>query len=222
MKKLMVIALALGTVGACSKDTKKKSEPVKAAPDKPAGQDTPPADKPTAPSPTAAFPAGNYEIDAGHSVLLWRAKHLGIGYTYGWFRDFSGKYVVDADPAKQSLELSVKVDSIDSRDAKRDEHLKGPDFFNAAQFPTLTFKSTKVEAAGAALKVSGDLTMHGVTKPVTVDVTLVGSGEDPWKNTRTGYEAKLVVNRMDFGIAYMPDGISKDIDLTIAFEGIKK
>jgi polyisoprenoid-binding protein YceI len=224
MKKLMVIALALGAFGACSKDTKKKSEPVKVEPAKPAGQDQapPPADKPTAPSPTAGFPAGNYEIDAGHSALIWRAKHFGAGYTYGWFKDFSGKFVVDADPTKQSLELTVKVDSLDSRDAKRDEHLKGPDFFNAAQFATITFKSTKVEAAGAALKVTGDLNIHGVTKSVTVDVNPVGTGTDPWKNVRAGYEAKLTINRMDYGVAFMPEGISSDIDLTIAFEGVKK
>lgn len=226
MKKLVVIALALGALGACSKDSKKKSEPVKQEPAKPAGEDKPatPTDQPVTPPPTAgpAIPAGNYEIDASHSALIWRAKHFGAGYTYGWFKDFSGKFVVDADPTKQSLELSIKVDSLDSRDGKRDEHLKGPDFFNAAQFPTITFKSTKVEAGGAGLKVTGDLSIHGVTKSVTADVAVVGTGTDPWKNVRAGYETTLTINRMDYGIAFMPDGISNDVNLTIAFEGVKK
>lgn len=226
MKKLVVIALALGALGACSKDSKKKSEPVKQEPAKPAGEDKPatPTDKPVTPPPAAgpAIPAGTYDIDAGHSAVIWRSRHFGAGYTYGWFRDFKGSFVVDADPAKQSVELTIQVGSVDSALAKRDDHLKGPDFFNAAQFPTITFKSTKVEAAGAGLKVTGDLSMHGVTNPVTLDVTPLGSGVDPMNATRAGYEAHLSVDRTAYGMAFMADPLGKNIDLTLAFEGVKK
>lgn len=222
MKKLMVLALALGAVAACNKDTK-KSAPAKQAP---AGQDqpAPPTEPPpvTPPTATTGAPAGNYEIDPTHSALIWRAKHFSAGYTYGWFREFGGKFVIDGDPAKQSIELTAQVGSIDSREPKRDDHLKSPDFFNAAQFPTITFKSTKIEAAGANLKVTGDLTIHGVTKSVTADVTATGNGVDPWKNVRAGYETELTIHRADFGLAFMPEAASADIDLTIAFEGVKK
>ena len=228
MKKLMVLAVALAATAGCSKDKSKQSEPVKQAP--PAGQDqpttptTPTETKPVTPPPTsgAVIPAGTYEIDAGHSALIWRAQHFGAGYTYGWFRDFSGSFVVDADPGKSSIELTAKVESIDSNVKKRDDHLRSPDFFNAAQFPTLTFKSTKVEAAGALFKVTGDLNLHGVTKSITIDVKPVGSGVDPMNAMRAGYEAQVTIDRMDYGIAFMPDGIGKKIDLTLAFEGVKK
>lgn len=229
MKKLMVLAVALAATAGCSKDKSKQSEPVKQV--QPAGQDqpttppTPTETKPVTPPPPsgAVIPAGTYEIDPIHSALIFRAKHFGAGYTYGWFRDFGGSFVVDADPAKSTIELTAKVESIDSGAKKRDDHLRSPDFFNAAQFPTLTFKSTKVEpTTGGAARVTGDLTMHGVTKSLTVEVKPVGSGVDPMNATRAGYEATLTLDRMDYGIAFMPDGIGKTIDLIIAFEGVKK
>ncbi len=227
MKKLMVLALALTATAtaACNKDKAKKSEPVKPAPVQPAGDDkpTPPTDKPvTPPAAGPAIPAGTYDIDPGHSALIWRARHFGAGYTYGWFRDFKGSFVADADPAKQTIELTAQIASVDSALPKRDDHLRSPDFFNAEQFPTLTFKSSKVEAAGANLKVTGDLELHGVKKSITVDVTVLGSGVDPMNATRAGYETHLTIKRSDYGMNFMPGGIGDDIDLTIAFEGVKK
>ena len=228
MKKLMVLALALAAAPACNKDTSKKSAPAPSTPTAPtpapAGKDTAPAPDTTVTPPAAgaAIPAGNYDIDPAHSALIWRARHFGAGYTYGWFRDFSGSFVVDADASKSSITLTAKVASVDSNQAKRDDHLRSPDFFNAEQFPTLTFKSSKIEPAGAALAVTGDLTLHGVTKTITVDVTPLGSGVDPMNSTRAGYEAKLVLDRMDYGIAFMPQGVGTKIDLIIAFEGVKQ
>lgn len=228
MKKAIALALfaALATTAACKKENKAETAPGTQAPAK---TEVKPTDKPAEPTPTAApapgsaFPAGKYDLDNGHSAFIWKARHFGAGNTYGWFKDVSGSVVVDPDVSKQSIELTIKVDSIDSRDAKRDEHLRSPDFFNAAQFPTITFKSTKIEAGtGGALAVTGDLAMHGVTKAVTAQVTPLGTGVDPWKNTRVGYETKLVVKRSDFGMAFMPDGIGDEIELTIAIEGSKK
>ncbi|HPH70422.1 MAG TPA: YceI family protein [Kofleriaceae bacterium] len=227
MKNLLVIALLSTTTAlvGCKKDKAPENKPAAADPaktDKPADK---PADKTAEPAKAAegAFPAGKYDIDAGHSVFLFKARHFGAGYTYGWFKDVSGSVVVDGDVTKQSIELTIKTDSVDSRDAKRDEHLRSPDFFNAAQFPTITFKSTKIEAGtGGALAVTGDLTMHGVTKPVTAQVVALGTGTDPWKNVRVGYETKLTVKRSDFDMKFMPDGIGDDIELTIGIEGAKK
>ena len=229
MKKLMMLALALAAAPACNKDTSKKSAPAPSTPTAPApapaGQDTvAPAPDTTVTPPTAAvaIPAGNYDIDPGHSALIWRAQHFGAGYTSGWFRDFSGSFVVDADASKSSITLSAKVASVDSNLPKRDDHLRSPDFFNAEQFPTLTFKSSKVEPAGAVMKVTGELNLHGVTKTITVDVRPIGSGVDPMNSTRAGYEARLVIDRLDYGIAFMPQGVGTKIDLIIAFEGVKQ
>ena len=224
MKKLFAIALlssATALIG-CKKDKAPEAKPAATDPAK-----TPPVVAPTektATAPTAgAFPAGKYDLDAGHSVFLFKARHFGAGFTYGWFKDVTGSVVVDPDLTKQSIELSIKTDSVESRDAKRDEHLRSPDFFNAAQFPTITFKSTKIEAGTAGvLAVTGDLTMHGVTKPVTAQVVALGTGTDPWKNVRVGYETKITVKRSDFDMKFMPDGIGDDIELTIGIEGAKK
>jgi polyisoprenoid-binding protein YceI len=227
MKKLIAIALlssATALVG-CKKDKAPQAKPAATDPAKTAPPAVAATEK-TAPAPTeaaGAFPAGKYDLDAGHSVFLFKARHFGAGFTYGWFKDVSGSVVVDPDLTKQSIELTIKTESVDSRDAKRDEHLRSPDFFNAAQFPTITFKSTKIEAGTAgALAVTGDLTMHGVTKPVTAQVVALGTGTDPWKNVRVGYETKITVKRSDFDMKFMPDGIGDDIELTIGIEGAKK
>ncbi len=228
MKNLIAIALlssATALVG-CKKDKAPEAKPAATDPAK-TTQPAVAATEKTAPATTeaaaGAFPAGKYDLDAGHSVFLFKARHFGAGYTYGWFKDVSGSVVVDPDLTKQSIELSIKTESVESRDAKRDEHLRSPDFFNAAQFPTITFKSTKIEAGTAgALAVTGDLTMHGVTKPVTAQVVALGTGTDPWKNVRVGYETKITVKRSDFDMKFMPDGIGDDIELTIGIEGAKK
>lgn len=169
--------------------------------------------------PAAKFASGKYDVDAGHSVFMWKIRHLGAGFTYGWFKDVTGSVNVDADPAKSSIELTVKTASIDSRDGKRDDHLRSPDFFNAAQFPTITFKSTRIEAKGDNLSVTGDLTIHGVTKPVTVQVAPLGSGTDPVAHaTHIGYEAKLTVKRSDFDMKFMVGPVGDEVELTIGIE----
>jgi polyisoprenoid-binding protein YceI len=167
---------------------------------------------------------GKYDVDAGHSVFLFKIRHLGAGFTYGWFKDVSGTVVVDPDLSKQSVDLTIKTASVDSRDSKRDDHLRSPDFFNAAQFPTITFKSTKIEpGTGNALAVTGDLTVHGVTKSITAQVTPLGSGVDPFEHvTHIGYETRLVLKRSDFDMKFMAEYIGDDVDLTIGIEAMKK
>src|SRR5436190_4359667 len=118
----------------------------------------------------AAHAADKYKIDPVHSSVFFGIKHLGVTNFYGVFKEIAGTVSFDpADPSKSSVELTVPVESIDSRNPKRDQHLKSPDFLNARQFPTLTFKSTKVEGSGDAYKISGDFTLHGVTRQITVD-----------------------------------------------------
>lgn len=172
------------------------------------------------PAPIAA--AGNYKVDAGHSFVMFRVMHLGIGAAYGQFRDIQGDLVYDADqPENSSISITIDAASIDTNNADRDKHLRGSDFFSVKEFPEITFKSTKIEAAGeGAYKITGMLKMHGVEKEVTAKGKLLGAGKDPWGNTRVGLEAEFKIDRMAFGVDYMPDGLGKEVMATIAIEGI--
>ncbi|MBC7794753.1 MAG: YceI family protein [Clostridia bacterium] len=167
-----------------------------------------------------------YTVDKVHSAVIWKVHHLGAGNTYGLFTDISGTLNVDpANPAASSIDVIIKADSITTHDEKRDQHLKGPDFFNTKQFPTITFKSksvTKVDDKNAT--VAGDLTLHGVTKPVTAKVAYLGSGKLPNGTANIGYEATLSIKRSDFGMAYMvgATGIEDEVPLTIAIEADKR
>jgi len=148
-----------------------------------------------------------------------------ISTVRGDFDRTTGKVVLDeADVTRSTVEASIDVASVSTRDEKRDTHLKGADFFDVAKFPTLTFKSTKVEKAGDGLKVTGDLTMKGVTKPVVLDVTgPTKEMKDPWGNTRRGVSATGKLNRKDFGVSYGPDAVVSDmVTITIEAELIKE
>ena len=172
--------------------------------------------------PAAAAPE-SYDVDKGHSALLFRIKHIDVGYTYGRFNDFSGSLVVDdANLGSAKVEITAKMDSVDTNDAKRDQHLKSPDFFNVAQFPTMTFKSTSVSKDGSTYKVQGNLTLHGVTKSLTISMQKTGEGDDPWGNHRIGYEGQMSFNRSDFGMDKMPGAVGDKVWVTIAVEGIRK
>ena len=117
---------------------------------------------------TATFAAETYTVDPVHSSISFMISHAGISNIHGRFNDFSGKITIDsADPAKSSFALTIPIETIDTNNVKRDEHLRAPDYFNAKQFPTMSFQSTKVKPVSGGFEVTGDLTMHGVTKPVS-------------------------------------------------------
>lgn len=164
-------------------------------------------------------PPGAFQVDATHSTVLFKVKHANASYTYGWFKDLAGSFAIDADPKKSSVELTVQAASIDTRDAERNDHLAGPDFLNAKQFPELTFKSTSVEPAAGGWRVTGDLTIHGTTRSVTFTAVPVGDAKDPRGQRLVGVEAHLTIQRADFGVAFMPEMIGPDIELTIALQG---
>jgi polyisoprenoid-binding protein YceI len=128
-----------------------------------------------------------------------------------------------AKPEKSSLEFTLKMDQITTNEKKRDDHIKSPDFFNVKQFPTASFKSKSIKKSGEkAYEVTGDLTMHGVTKPVSFTFNRLGTGKDPWGNTRTGGDAMLKIKRSDFGMTFMNDGkLGDEVDLMISTEGTK-
>jgi len=179
-------------------------------------------------APTMGYAAPTvYDIDTAHSSATFKVKHLSISTVSGGFGKVSGKMTWDqADPTKSSVEATIDAASIDTQNGGRDEHLKSPDFFDVATHPTITFKSTKVEAAGEGrLKVTGDLTLRGVTKPVVLDVEgPVAPIKDPRGNMKTGATATTKINRQDFGVSWSKtlDGgglvVSDDVWITIELE----
>jgi polyisoprenoid-binding protein YceI len=171
----------------------------------------------------SASAADTFKVDAVHSFVLFSVQHLGIANTYGRFNDISGIVVFDRDnPSRSSVEVSVPVDSLDTNNSIRDKSLKSPDFFDAKQFPAMTFKSTRVEGSGDALKVSGDLTIHGVTKPVTVDFKKGGEGKGVFGERRGGGETRFTIRRSDFGMNFEQGEVGDEVDIILSLEGIKK
>lgn len=148
--------------------------------------------------------AGTYAIDPTHSRIGFVARHAMVTKVRGSFNDFEGSgYFDPANPSSSHLELTVQAASIDTRNADRDGHLKSNDFFDMEAYPTIVFRSTAVEQTGDTdYRVTGDLTIKGVTKPVTVDFEYSGSAVDPYGNTRIGLEGTTKVNRKDWGITW--------------------
>jgi len=164
-------------------------------------------------APALAFgQAATWNVDGAHTRAGFSVKHLVISDVKGDFDKLSGKAQVDeADLSKSSIEVTIEAASISTRDEKRDNHLKSPDFFDVAKFPTLTFKSTKVVAGkDGALTITGDLTMRGVTKPVTLDGSITNVITDPQGNSRRGVSVNGKLNRKDFGVSYGPAAIVGD------------
>lgn len=170
----------------------------------------------------SASAADTFKVDAVHSSVVFRVKHMNTSYAWGRFNDLSGSFSVDpASPGQTKLDFTVKAGSVDTANAKRDQHLKGPDFFNAVQFPTITFVSTNVTKAGDAYQVTGDLTFHGVTKPVSVKLTPTGSGKGPSGREIAGIEATFTLKQSDFGITKMAAAIGDDVWVNVSVEGGK-
>jgi polyisoprenoid-binding protein YceI len=154
-------------------------------------------------APASAF-AGDWTIDPVHSEVGFSVRHLMVSNVKGRFPKVSGTLALDdKDATKSKVAVEIDAASIDTRDEKRDQHLRSEDFFWAEKHPKITFKSTQVQKAGKGYRVTGDLTMRGVTKPVTLDVqSFTDSIKDPWGNTKRGLVAKTKLNRKDFGVAW--------------------
>jgi len=156
------------------------------------------------PTNTIQSATGTYVIDATHSQIGFGARHAMVTKVRGTFNDFSGTGFFDAEtPANSNLQLNIKAASIDTRNADRDAHLRSNDFFDMEQFPEITFVSSAFEKAEAdTYRVTGDLTIKGVTKAVTFDLEYTGSATDPYQNQRIGFEGKTTINRTDWGISF--------------------
>lgn len=144
-----------------------------------------------------------WNIDTQHSGVHFTVRHMVIAKVRGGFTRFQGSIDFD-DKDASTARVGVRIDaaSIDTREPKRDEHLRSPDFFDVAKYPELTFESTKVEQDGSEYRITGDLTLHGVTRPVVLVAEYQGAGKDPWGNERIAFEAKTTVNRKDFGLGW--------------------
>lgn len=149
----------------------------------------------------SALPAGTFTIDSSHSRIGFSARHAMVTKVRGAFNDYSGAAVV-ADGAA-SISIEINVASVDTRSADRDGHLQSADFFDVANFPKMTFKSTSVKGSGSdKLAVTGDLTIKNVTKSITIDFEYTGTATDPFGNARYGFEGEAEINRKDFGLTW--------------------
>ena len=175
--------------------------------------------------------ADSWQIDPMHTSVEFTVRHMMISNIKGVFEKTSGTVTVEgSDPTSAKIDATIDASSIDTRVDRRDEDLKSPNFLDVAKYPTITFKSTKVEAAGEGKwKVTGNLTLHGVTKSVVLDVESSGAPiKDPFGNTRAGASATTKINRKDFGLTYnktLETGgvmVGDDVAISIDVEAIKK
>ena len=168
--------------------------------------------------------AETYQFDkqGQHAFIEFRIQHLGYSWVYGSFKDFDGNFTYDAkDPAKDKVEVTIKTGSIDTNHAERDKHLRSPDFLNAAKFPEAKFVSTEVKKEGDKYLVTGDFTLNGVTKPITLDAKLTGEGKDPWGGYRAGFEAKGNIKLKEFNIKSDLGPKSQEVELMLSVEGVQ-
>ncbi|MBS0847668.1 YceI family protein [Citrobacter sp. JGM124] len=174
---------------------------------------------------TGSAVAADYKIDdqGQHAFVNFRIQHLGYSWLYGTFRDFGGTFSYDEqDPAKDKINVTIKTGSLDTNHADRDKHLRSKDFLNTSKFPEATYVSTGVTKEGDALKIAGDLTLNGVTKPVALTAKLIGQGDDPWGNKRAGFEATGHFKLKDFAINSDLGPKSEEVEIIISVEGIQQ
>ncbi|WP_155058297.1 YceI family protein [Streptomyces blattellae] len=147
---------------------------------------------------------GDYAIDPAHSSLGFVARHAMVTNVKGTFLDFTGSLHLDGgDPTRSTASIDVKMDSVDTGSADRDGHLKSSDFFRTEEFPTMTFRSTKAEALGDDdYRITGDLSILGVTKPLTIDLEFNGAAKDPFGNERVGFEGRAEIKRSEWGLTW--------------------
>ncbi len=152
-------------------------------------------------STVVAVPTGTWAADPSHSKVGFSVKHMGIATVRGEFGEFEGTLTIDEQGAR--AQGTVKAASVDTSEGQRDDHLRSPDFFDVEQFPELTFASTAIEAVDdETFRITGDLTMHGVTKPIVLEAEIQGTDTDPWGNDRVGLEITGTLSRKEYGMEF--------------------
>lgn len=174
----------------------------------------------------ALAPAADYVIDTekAHAFIQFRIQHLGYSWLYGRFNNFEGTFSYDAqNPDANKVAVTIDTASIDSNHAERDKHLRSDDFLDVGKFPQARFVSTKYEDQGnGKATLSGDLTLHGVTKPVVIAVERIGEGKDPWGGYRAGFFGTTTLKLADFGITRDLGPASQEVELMLSVEGIRQ
>lgn len=169
--------------------------------------------------------AADYKIDkeGQHAFIQFRIQHLGYSWLYGTFKDFDGSFTFDEkNPAADKVDVTINTSSIDTNHAERDKHLRSADFLNTSKNPQATFKSTEVKKEGDELKITGDLTLNGVTKPVMLEAKMLGEGKDPWGSYRAGFEAEGEIALKDFNMTKDLGPASQKVQLMISVEGVRQ
>ncbi len=174
--------------------------------------------------PLPAAAVQTYQIDPVHSSVIFRIKHLDITYVYGRFNTPSGTLQFDTNnEEKNAIEMKVEAVHVDTDNSKRDKHLRSEDFFHVIKYPYISFKSDSFkEIEPDVYEVSGDLTLHGITKPLTVTARHTGSGKDPWGGQRIGFESTFPITRSDFEVTGSPDSVADTVQITVSIEGIRQ
>jgi len=172
--------------------------------------------------------AGVYDVDPDHTSIGFSVKHMVVSNVKGVFDKVTGTFTLDDKDQLTGAEASIDAASVNTRNQKRDDHLRSPDFFDVAKFPQVTFKAAAIKAHQVHYMVTGDLTIKGVTKPVKLTGEMVGKVKDPYGNTRAGFTAKGKINRKDFGVnfnALLETGglvVGDEVDLLLEIEGIER
>lgn len=170
--------------------------------------------------------AADYVIDTkgAHAFIQFRVQHLGYSWLYGRFNTFGGEFSYDAaNPEASKISVTIDTTSIDSNHAERDKHLRNADFLDVAQYPEAKFVSTGVKMNGDdTAKLMGDFTLHGVTKPISINVTKMGEGNDPWGGYRAGFQGSTTITMADFGMTYDLGPASAQAEIILTVEGVRK
>lgn len=171
--------------------------------------------------------SGTYAFDkkGNHQFVMFKISHLGYSWLYGRFNEFDGQFKYDAvNPANSSVEVSIDTESVDTNHAERDKHIRSDDFLATGEFPEATFKSKRIvmDDDGDEADIIGDLTLHGVTKEITLEAEMIGHGKDPWGGYRMGFEAETELRLADFGIDKDLGPSSKTLEMIISIEGVRQ
>jgi polyisoprenoid-binding protein YceI len=173
---------------------------------------------------TSLVSANTYKLDPVHSSIVFSVKHLQVSHVFGRFNDPSGTFEFDpANPTAAKFDIQVQAASVDTGNERRDNHLRNPDFFEVDAHPVIRFVSTSITPKGEdEFEVTGDLSLHGVTRPLTITLRHTGTGPDQRGGQRSGFHTEFTINRSDFSMNFMIPAVSDEVRLIVALQGIRQ
>jgi polyisoprenoid-binding protein YceI len=167
--------------------------------------------------------ADEYRIDPSHSSVTFKIQHLGYSWLFGQFREIKGQFIYEPkNPQANSILVQIDPSSIDTNHVERDKHLRSADFLDVITYPEIKFESTRYLGDSASGVLEGNLTLHGITKPIRLNVKKIGEGRDPWLNYRAGFQGVYTLTRSDFGMKYFLGQHAKTVKIELNIEGIRQ